>query len=645
MPFYVQLKASGGAVKPSKKVASTASESPSDGRDSDSDSSGTGSGDDADRQPEAVLSRSDGQLRPGEEVQQLSGMRERQYPPQQEIVQKTENAENGQDEETRSDRQASAVPPPPSDDERSLEEASEVIDDGDHSEARRRISCSSKEKTAMLSASSSQAGPPAHPVADFRETDAVTTNYQDSSHPALVAANAVSAANSDPRLALSPPTSLISPPLSAEDGNGSDRDGNEKAVSGITREDTRTCVRSREDPQKQGSGRPKREPALTAGVHVVGDPCCASVLADVTATLANRGAVPKSVAFSTAELGGGGSDCGDETLKQDKSDSASSDRGHAAPMEQPRSPTVRGPLLVGTLAEAVASTPHGHFGKNLTAIGPAERSSIDDGGGSMTSDLPPKQAETETDVVGDAVSVSQATRSLMIANTSSVENLAAMSPVASTGDTRREGAWDDGRRGKVGAERVASASRQMLSRRESTAFPDRWSIRILAEAASTLARCGVVGRSADVSLGNNSIVGHVFRGHDRRRHTDKARTRPSGGAGDHRRRPFLPVAPKRSKSDIAATVQGLIFCGSGPSSELPIIVDFGSSLVGVSPACRTDGGDVDSGGGGCVSKGRRRREQRRSRIDIAENVHRWAICGSGSTSELPMIVDSGSIRL
>ena len=311
----------------------------------------------------------------------------------------------------------------------------------------------------------------------------------------------------------------------------------------------------------------------------------------------------------------------------------------------------------------------------------------------------------------------------MMANTSSVENLAAMSPVEMTGDTRPEGASDDEKRGKGGAERVASASRQMLSRRESTVFPDRWSIRILAEAASTLARCGVVGRSADASLGNNSIVGHVFRGHDRRRHTDKARTRPGGGAGDHRRRPSLPVASKRSKIDIAATVHGLIFCGSGPSSELPMIVDFGSSLVGVSPrargdlrfcsgtatdpsqgsprrrqrtqaanvestsprrnresgaptssresfvagggqasaknvylgfhdpvvavspACRTDGGDVDSGGGGCVSRGRRRREQRRSRIDIAENVHRWTICGSGSSSELPMIVDSGSIRL
>lgn len=748
MVFDARLQHSGGAAKPPKRAASILSESTVEGHDSDSDSSGTGNEGGAERTPAAVLGRSAGPLRP-EKVEHHSRMRERQNPQPQEIAKGAEIAEKGGDEKARGGRQVYAVPPPPSEDESGREKYPVGDGDDDHAvRERRNADPSAESTTAVLVKSSSQAGPHAHFAVDSRETTSGTMARQDSSQPKQVAAEAVSAANPDLRLGSSPYTFLLSPPLSARNGNDGGR--NKTAASRMTRQEALPHVSSRKGVRRHASGKSRREPPLTPTRAAAEDPWRARIHAEVTATLANRGNDSRSAAFSPAEMAcryDGGSDCGDNTLKRGKSDSALSDCRRAAPTENPRSSAARDSSGVSVLQEAVASIPTGQSKESSLTAWPAEQSRMDGrpeacGGSRTNRDAPARRTIAEMNVVEGGASMSQAKRSLGVAYTSSMEKLAAVSTAEETGSTRREPAWDDGRLGKGGAERVASASRRTLSRRESAILPDRWSIRILAEAAATLARCGIAGRSVAVSLAKISSVRPACKGSGRRRHTSTSSarpafqgsgqrrhtgtetTRPGGATGGRcsatsvrRQPPSLTIAQRRSKVGVAATsaVHRWMVCGSGPSSELPMIVDFGSispgfltcvgsgerkcgpgsascdrggslyrrqrgeavtmapirprgscdsraslssgsfvagggqgadvnlgvhdHVVGVSRACRNDGGADESGGAGCVSRGRRRRSPlptpQKSKRPVPAAFRGW---------ECPVIVDSGSLH-
>lgn len=635
MLFDARLQRSGGSANPLKKTASIPSESTLGGHDSDSDSSGTGNEGNAERTPAALLGRSDGPLRPEEKVEHQSGMQERQHPQQQqEIAKDAESAEEGGNEEARGGRQACGVPPSPSEDESDREKCPAGDGHDDHVERERPNEGPSAEiTTAVLVESPSQAGPPAYPSVDSRGTTSDTTTCPDSSQPSQVALKAVRAANPDLRLGSSPYALLLSPPLSAENGKGGGR--NKMAASKMSGQEARPHASSRKHVRRHASSRKSlRESPPTPTRAAAEDPWRERIRAEVTATLANRGNASRLPAFSPAGMAcsnESGSDCGDDTLKRGKSDSASSDCRPAAPMEKSRSSATRDSSGVSVLTEAVASIPNGHGMESSPTAWLAEQSRMDGrpeacSGSGTIRDAPARHAVAEMDVVGGAASVGQVKRSLMVTNTSSVARLAAVSTAEETGSTRRERAWDDGRWGKGGAERPASASRPTHSRRESSALPDRWSIRILAEAAATLARCGVAGRSVAVSLANFSSAGPAFRGSGRRRHTCTERTRPGGATGGRcsasrfrKQPPSPPIAQRRSMFDVAETsaVHRWMVCGSGSSSELPVIVDFGSLLLGVSTCAGGDGRKCVPGAASCGRGGSLHRWQRGESLTMA----------------------------
>lgn len=119
---------------------------------------------------------------------------------------------------------------------------------------------------------------------------------------------------------------------------------------------------------------------------------------------------------------------------------------------------------------------------------------------------------------------------------------------------------------------------------------DRWSVRVLVKTRATLASCGVLGRSADVSLETAyGLLPSVEDGNRRGNKVTGTERRASGGGGrcsassSRKRRKSLPIMTqeRRGKGGVAAatTVHRWTACGSA-SSELPTIVDVGSCLVG-----------------------------------------------------------------
>ncbi|CAB1111785.1 unnamed protein product [Ectocarpus sp. CCAP 1310/34] len=228
------------------------------------------------------------------------------------------------------------------------------------------------------------------------------------------------------------------------------------------------------------------QPPTTNSNGAFKDPWRARILAEATTVIVNRGDIRGAASVSPPELTGRDGDdaaCCDDNLKINEKETASPDFGSAVLMEI-RASVAKDPWYTRILSEAAATLANGRGMQKLAALAPSNVAYRGDGydvgcGHTWTTREPvPVDSPTEP-IVSDNTVVRSPFSSRIQAG------------VAGPNKFSCEGRWGSG--GRERAQLIQQSTPTTM--REPRTVRDSWSMRILAEAAATLAVCGVVPRS------------------------------------------------------------------------------------------------------------------------------------------------------
>ncbi|CBJ30402.1 hypothetical protein Esi_0189_0014 [Ectocarpus siliculosus] len=220
------------------------------------------------------------------------------------------------------------------------------------------------------------------------------------------------------------------------------------------------------------------------------DPWRARILAEATTVILNRGDIRGVASVSPPELTGrDGYDavCCDDSLRNNEKETASPDFGSAALMEI-RAFVAKDPWYTRILSEAAATLANGRDMQKPAVLAPSNVAYFGDGcdvgcGRTWTAREPvPVDSPTEPIVSDNAVIRSPFSSRIQAG-------------VVGPNKFSCEGRWGSG--GRERAQLVQQST--PTTTRGPRSVRDSWSMRILAEAAATLAICGVVPRSVLLS--------------------------------------------------------------------------------------------------------------------------------------------------
>ncbi|CAM9173624.1 unnamed protein product [Ectocarpus sp. 8 AP-2014] len=222
------------------------------------------------------------------------------------------------------------------------------------------------------------------------------------------------------------------------------------------------------------------------------DPWRARVLTEATTVILNRGDIRGAASVSPPELTGRDRDdavCCDDSLRNSEKETASPDFGSAALMEI-RTFVAKDPWYTRILSEAAATLANGRDMQKPAVLAPSNVAYSGDGcdvgcGRTWTAREPvPVDSPTEP-IVSDNAVIRSPFSSRIQAGVVGPNNFSC------------EGRWGSG--GREQAQLVQQSTPTTTTTRGPRTVRDSWSMRILAEAAATLAICGVVPRSVLLS--------------------------------------------------------------------------------------------------------------------------------------------------
>lgn len=634
-PFTAQLKISEDATKTLDESVRITSGSTLEKLVPEVDGSATRPKGSKEGRSEAELRRHDDERHQKANGEQQSGDQKEGLRPQQCGPAGGAEEEVGGREGNGSDQRATAVSPDPSVDENNREKHHEG--DGHHGETE-QAALPNTERTIANEDSRSQATPPAHPGAGSqqRETTPVTSGEQEES-PTAPAVRAkiqtdirLDSALQQQLVGFPAPHGVIqsSAKLPSPTGGGDTGSGrNENDFVVVLEKPSHEARRdaSSGDSTREGesiSSHP--EAPLTTRADGAREPQHVRVQVETTATLGNGGDAISSAAISPTGLPFGACNVGvpcDDEGGNGKADLASIAGRSATPMEEKKTSVGRDSLGARILTEAAEKLASGGSKEKLTAPSPVEQTCKDDHNGadgstriqekSVSSTLRPGDVVDSDEVVKDALFASfHGETSRLTADNSSVTEPSANSPVEAMGKAPKACAYEDENGVTGGIDRALSTSRLALpSTAQCSVTKDRWSVRILAEARTTLACYGVLGRSVSVSLKTFSGLLPSAEKDDRCGHkvtwTERRHSSGGGGGGGRGsassfRKQRLSLPPMRARSSrstgrrkrlnspiarggsregvVAASVRRWTACGPA-SSRLPGIADVRSCSV------------------------------------------------------------------